>query len=291
MQSILFVFSGMNEFYMMQIDTLAKLTKYNYIHQIFFCLLLLCLTYSQQSYAYGYEVCNRPCATACWRPVIAIGAGVINATQLGESQYFPIENTVTDSFYRYSPNNSQKTQGIGDAFLGIEWGLGQTSAALQLGIGYAQTLSPMTVKGTLVQGADVASQSTFQYQYDVTIRQLLLEGKLLGTIACYYHPYIFAGAGSAFNRTSSFSTTVPPFLTFTRQYTSNTATTFTYAVGFGVDMDIDQVFRIGIGYRYSEFGKLDLGNANIDGTPVSGTLTQSNIYTNEVLMQITYAFT
>ena len=44
----------------------------------------------------------------------------------------------------------------------------------------------------------------------------------------------------------------------------------------------------GLAYRFSGLGNADLGIANIDGSYVSGALLQSNLYANEVLLQLTY---
>jgi len=61
-------------------------------------------------------------------------------------------------------------------------------------------------------------------------------------------------------------------------------------VGTGVDVDIIDHLRLGLGYRFTDFGAADLGNASYNGAPVSGTLTQSNLYANEFLAQLTWLF-
>lgn len=239
---------------------------------------------------YAYRIDPSSCCDRDWHPVLAIGAGYLSSSNLATSQNFPIINPVINAFYNYSPNSGTKTVGLIDAFLGVEWGLVTPYGLIfQLGMGYDQSTT-FNVKGTLVQGADVHSEGTFGYQYDVTLRQLLVEGKLLASIVGMYHPYIFGGIGASFNTANSFQTTVPPFLTFTRKYANNTNIGFSYSLGVGLDIDLDQVFRVGIGYRFSDFGKTQLGSATIDGVGVPGTLSQSHVYTNEVLLQITCGF-
>lgn len=230
---------------------------------------------------------GRSCWACNWYPIITIGAGGISSSKLARSQSFQIVNPIVDSFYYYTPNQGTQTNGILDGFIGFEWRLG-TKAGLMLqgGLGYDQAAS-FTVKGSLIQGADVGSEDKFTYQYNVILRQLLLEGKLLASFASYYHPYLFAGVGAAFDSASNFSTNVPYYLTLTRAYSSNNSTEFSYSVGFGIDMDLDAIFRIGIGYRFADYGNISLGKAVIDTTPVSGTLSQSNVYTNEILAQLT----
>lgn len=260
------------------------LSKKKNLKRFLIYLFSACISLSSPViFAYDY------CGYSCWRPVIALGAGYLSPTNLGVSQNFPIQNPVTDSFYDYAPNHAAETNGLVDGFIGVEWGLTQSGALLQLGLGYNQA-AEFTVKGTLTQGADVHSQAVFRYSYDVTLMQLLLEGKLLMTIAEIYHPYLFGGAGLSFVKGSSYSTSVPPFLTFTRMYANNTNTNFSYSVGAGLDIELDSTFRIGVGYRFSDYGSLKLGNAVIDTTQVSGTLSQSHIYTNEILAQVTVGF-
>ena len=138
-----------------------------------------------------------------------------------------------------------QTSGLLDAFLGAEWTI-QPDWALQLGLDYNQA-APFSANGTLVQGADVPSQDTFGYHYSILARQLLVEGKLLYTFNQRFHPYIMGGLGAAFNKSSNYYISAPPFLTFTRIYSNNSVTSFSYAAGLGIDFDITCYMRLGVG--------------------------------------------
>lgn len=231
----------------------------------------------------------RPCWESIWHPIIAVGGGYFFTSDVGKNQTFPILNPITDEFFIYHANNGSQTLGFGEAFAGVEWWL-NNKAAVQFGLAYDQTFSSIKIKGTLTQGADVPSQDVFSYRYKVILRQLMAESKLLGTFAQFYHPYLMAGAGAAFNSASDFNVNMPPFITFTREYQSNTQTSFSFVLGFGLDYDLDQVFRIGIGYRYANLGNVEFGSATIDNVPVPGTFENKNIHTNEVIAQITANF-
>lgn len=122
----------------------------------------------------------------------------------------------------------------------------------------------------------------------ISAEQFLVEGKLLYTYHCIFHPYILAGLGVSANRADNFSTNVPPFLTFTRVYSSHSETFFSYNVGAGIDFDVTNNIRLGIGYRFADFGKAQLGSARIDTTNVSGTLSQNNLFVHEILGQVTF---
>lgn len=220
-----------------------------------------------------------------WRSVIAIGGGAYFTSNTGESQTFPIQDPDTDEFYEYAPTHNSQTAGLYNAFVGVEWRL-LPNWLLQTGFDYNQTSSLYT-NGVVTQGADVQSEDIYNYHYNIVTRQLLLAGKLLYTLKQRYHPYVLVGLGAAFNQASNYSTNVPPFLTFTRMYQDNNNTSFSYAAGVGVDVDLTDNLRFGIGYRYADLGQVKLGAANIDVNSVSGTLSQSNLYANQLLAQLT----
>lgn len=220
------------------------------------------------------------------RPIIGIGGGVALVSDLGDGQTFPIVNPVTDERYHYSPRRASETLGLGNAFIGVESPI-PYALNLQLGIAYTQ-LTSGTVKGIFSQGVDASSTDFYNYRYGILFRQLLLEGKILYTFRERYHPYILVGVGSSFNKAYNYGTSVPPFLTFTRQYANHYNTDFSYAIGAGIEENLDKHFRLGIAYRFTDLGKANLGRATIDTSVVAGTLSQKHAYTNEILAQLTY---
>lgn len=220
-----------------------------------------------------------------WRPVLAIGGGTYITSHVGQSQTFPIQDPDIDEFYDYSTNHVSQTAGLFNAFIGTEWTV-YPSWLLQAGFDYNQTSSLYT-NGVLTQGADAHSENIYSYHYNVVTRQLLLAGKLLYTFKQYFHPFVFVGLGESFNQASNFSTNVPPFLTFTRVYQANNTNSFSYAAGVGLDVDLTDNLRFGISYRYTDLGKVQLGSASIDVDSVPGTLSQSNLYANQLLAQVT----
>jgi len=233
----------------------------------------------------AYALLSNSSYTRTWHPVLALGAGAASTSNLGQSQSFPIQNPTTDEFYYYFANRPTQTSGLFDGFLGTEWRF-RPKWALQMGLDYNQA-SPFSAKGTFQQGADALSADTYSYHYAVLTRQILAEGKLLYTVKCF-HPYLFGGLGVAVNSAYNYYTNVPPFLTFTRMYANNTTTSFSYAVGVGVDKDLTSHLRAGVGYRFAGLGRVKLGIPTIDTTRVSGTLSQSHLYANELLAQLTW---
>jgi len=246
-------------------------------------LITMPLIFSTSSYGFSFILNG---ANKSWHPIVSIGTGVSISSHVGKSKTFPTQNPNTDEFYDYSVYKVTQSSSLLDGFLGAEFNL-FPKWALQIGVDYNQA-TPFTAQGTLTQGADVQSEDIYHYHYRVTNKQLLLEGKLLYTTHEKYHPYLLAGVGAAFNRSNNYYTNVPPFITFTRMYQNKSTLSFSYAIGVGIDVDVTSHMRIGAGYRLADLGKIKLGNATIDTTPVNGTLTQNNLYTNEMLAQIIF---
>lgn len=221
-----------------------------------------------------------------WRPVIGLGGGVSIPQSLGAFTNFSISNPVTDLYYVYNPTNGTQTSGLFEAFLGAERELSPLFF-VQGGLAYTYTGSVL-VKGTLLQGADADSDNLYNYQYKIGTQELLLQAKFMRPYRERVFPYALGGIGVAFNRVTSFQTTVPSDLAITRAYEDNSPTSFAYRVGGGFDVSVLDHMRVGVAYRYTGMGPVGLGNSSLGGSRVSGTLKQSNLNFNEVLAQVTY---
>jgi hypothetical protein len=221
-----------------------------------------------------------------WRPLAIIEGGATTTSHVGESQNFPIQNPTTDIYYNYSAAHPTQSSGLYGIFLGIEQSI-TSPWLLQAGFDYNNNGS-FLAKGLLTQGADVPSQDVYTYQYRIRSQQLWAEGRLLYTFKTRYHPYFLVGFGTSFNKAYNYSTNVPPFLAFTRTYQNNSETSFSYEIGVGIDVDINPHWRAGLSYRFADLGKVALGNATISTTNVSGTLSQSSLYVNQMIGQLTF---
>jgi opacity protein-like surface antigen len=220
-----------------------------------------------------------------WHPLAAISGGVTNTINLGKSTSFPIINPNQDEFYQYSPNHKVQTKASGEIFLGGEH-LFYNPWLMQAGVAYTQS-AMFHPQGSLVQGADVQSQDQYQYQFDLLTRQVMLQTKWMHLTHERFYPYVLLGLGAAINTASHYTTTVPPTLTFTRVYSNKTSTGFAYRIGVGIDIDVAKHLRVGLAYRIADLGNSKLGSATIDGNKVQGSLSQSAIYSNEFLAQLT----
>ena len=220
-------------------------------------------------------------------PVISLGLGAYVTSEAGQSQNFPIQDPASDSFYNYAANQSPQAAAFMNVFFGKEWEIAERYWNMQAGLEF-NWQPGFDAKGRLTQGAQVASQNIYDYKYNITTRQLLFDAKILYTMQQIFHPYVMAGVGGALNQASNYSTNAPPNLTFTKEYNSKNNVTFSYALGFGIDIDIHYKVRLGLGYRFTNLGRVSLGGATIDGTKVQGTLSQNHLYANQIIAQLTW---
>ncbi|WP_158617441.1 outer membrane protein [Legionella sp. km772] len=188
------------------------------------------------------------------------------------------------STYTYY-TNTEKRKTVWGAALGKEFNV--SSQKIQFDLAYYH-YGAFSKSGQLVQGADAASSDVFPYQYEASIQQLLLEAKILSTFRTVMHPYAQLGLGIGFNKTQNYGVTVPDFLTFSPLYANRSQTNLAYNLGAGIDFDVTAHLRAGIGYLFSDSGKVALGNGLIDDVPITPTLKQQHFYTNTLLLQINY---
>ncbi|MES2217102.1 MAG: porin family protein [Pseudomonadota bacterium] len=222
-----------------------------------------------------------------WRPFFTVTGGAAMNSDAGDSKNFPAQNDIF-SYFNYTANHRTQTRFIGGGFLGAEISL-YPLWSLQSGISYYQP-SAFHANGTLIQGTDIDSQNQYQYEYLIQSYQLLFENKLLYHWQRYF-PYITAGLGAAWNNVGSFQADIqPPFTTFSNQFQSHNNTSFSYLLGFGVDVAVTDNLRLGIGYRFTDFGAANTGTAVLAQTNTNYTLNQSHLYSNEILGQLTVVF-
>lgn len=248
--------------------------------------LVLCISGAMFSHLTNADgIINEP-LNKNWHLMLGIGGGDTTTLNLGTSQYLPTQNPLTEEYYAYSPQNRGQSNGLFEVFMGAEHRFFEQKL-LQLGLAYDQT-GVFHPKGSFVQGADPLSLNQYNYNFNVLTRQLLAQAKFMSQYNTKYYPYLLIGLGGSFNTLSNYTTNVPPSLSYTRYYTNNTSTTFAYRFGVGIDMDIIAHARLGVGYRFANLGGFNTGASYINNVNMPGTLSQSSLYANEALVQLTY---
>jgi opacity protein-like surface antigen len=225
-----------------------------------------------------------PYLPASVHPFLSVTGGYSVVQSPSSNQQFVFSD---NSFYTLRTNSSVYHEGISGLFVGAEWRY-RPEYSMQLGVSYYQP-STFTVNGTDTQGIinSPATFDTYAYQYTLNMRQLLLEGKWLYNWKELFHPYITLGLGGAYNTAYQYGINNPVFLAFAPQFANNSTASFSYRVGLGLDVTATDNLRVGIGYRYADFGKAQLGNGAIDTIATPGSLQQTHIYVNEVVAELT----
>jgi opacity protein-like surface antigen len=218
------------------------------------------------------------------KPIISMSIGMSNT-------HFAQAQTISDDsspaiINTYSPNHTTNNNGLYSLFAGAERNL-NTRMNIQFGLAY-YFIPSSNINGTLAQsiGDSTNSANVYNYQYAISSQQLLAEGKLLFKWRKHILPYISLGIGGAINHAGNYSATPesdtagPPPL-----FSDHTQTNFSYSLGFGVDMILMPQVRLGIGYRYS-----NLGTVNLSSQDNSGQLQNKNYVSNALLTTLTYLF-
>ena len=230
--------------------------------------------------------------TTAWHgltPVVSLLGGVASI----EAKHSQTYSGTDDELFGYKASGQSKTTGFIGGFLGVEHSLPYSGFFVQAGIEYTY-LGSVSVNGLNTVGIEPQTSTLYNYNYRLQTQQVLAVGKLLATTHDIFHPYLSVGLGGAFNDASEFSATTQETgsVNLTPTFDSNTRGDFSYSVGVGVDTNVNQHVRVGLGYQFSGFGKVSLSDGRIAFNnytfPVSFVLTVPNAYANQFVAQISY---
>lgn len=172
------------------------------------------------------------------------------------------------------------------AFVGVERTFLQGLSA-QLGAS-VYIDSQLTAKGHVWQFG-VPKFDNFTYGYHIKPMRAMLTSKLLTTFPNHHslHPYLSGEIGAAFNRASNYhETPIAPLVTPMSPFGNHTETSFAWGVGLGMDCNVTQQVRVGLGYQFSNLGAASLGRTTAATT--NQALSLSHIYANQLRFQLTY---
>ena len=226
-------------------------------------------------------------------PVVSLHSGYASINAGNSTQRFI--GTDSDVFTYTNSGNAKNTGFIG-IFLGAEhvlpW-ISRPGFFMQAGVEY-NYFGNIGVKGINTVGIEPQTSTTYNYNYNVQNQQVLGTIKLFATTHERFHPYGEVGLGAAFNHTGQYNTatTETGSINLTPGFNNQGQTHFSYNLGLGVDTQVNTKIRVGLGYRYSNFGSSSLGNGTITfnnyQSPVSFTLGNANAYANQLIARISY---
>ena len=204
--------------------------------------------------------------------------------QKGQSQTVSISPPYSNY---YTVGNAEQTVADAGGFLGLEHAFTPWLIA-QLGVsGYAD--GGLNPTGDVWQLTEPRFDN-LTYSYYVHHARVMLTGKVLSTLPTYnaFHPYFSWEVGAAFNRTNRYLETplIPQSIPMT-PFASHSQESFAYGVGVGVDYNLNDMVRLGIGYQFA-----DLGSASLGVSPQQVNSTQSlsiaHLYANQLRFQLTF---
>lgn len=223
-------------------------------------------------------------------PVLTLSGGVGRyAINLKSQTYLGTD----DNVFRFYNSKGNSNVGMGGLFLGAEHALQWPGMFVQGGLEF-NAFSQGEVRGQHLVGIEPETSSLYRYSYGVKSQQLLAMAKMFTTVRDIYHPNLSAGLGASFNRSDSFSVRAleTGSLNLAPAFPAHTQTALSYSLGLGVDADISQRLRFGLGYRFSDLGKSALGAGTIginDFTePTRFTISSRNNYMNQFIAQLSY---
>lgn len=244
-----------------------------------------------------------------WNPLLTISGGDAFSQNIESSHYFPSSDPTDENFYRYQASRSDVSAPVVGLFLATDIPL-NSRLHTQIGLNYQDPFA-FDAKGTVTQGLvmidsglpDALTESTFPYHYQISAQQWLVQAKLLYQWRQGIFPYLLAGFGTSYNRSFHFSVGIsPPGTTMSNQFQNNGQWVFSYTIGLGLDLDVIEHWRVGLGYRFTDYGPSKTGNSILDRGGVNNNglvnpevtspshLSVSHLYSNELTAQVTYLF-
>lgn len=200
----------------------------------------------------------------------------------GTTQTFYLTPTIEKT---YAANTTTRALFDGEVFVGVQKSLSHTLQG-QLGLAIAAT-SNAKLSGMIWDDAD-SEFNNYTYSYKIQHTHVAVKGKLLADMGYWLIPWISGSLGVGFNNAHSFANTPTIFEAIPNaNFTSNTETALAYTVGAGVQKALSTHWQIGVGYEFSDWGKSQLHRAQ--GQTIGSGLGLSHLYTNGLLLNLTYA--
>ncbi len=215
--------------------------------------------------------------------VIGLSAGP-TWTSGNEKQTFHLE---PDLVKTYTADSNNHTFPSAEIFIGWQTPvyLIQQPLLSQIGISIAGA-DHANLNGDIWEDADPTFDN-YDYTYKVNHAHVAMKGRLIGHCNRLVEPYISASIGLGINRAYDFAITpkipeeVPaPF------FQSNTTTTFSYALGIGIQISFTPQLQAAIGYEFADWGKTQLSRA--PGQTLNQGLTLNHLYAHQLQLSLFY---
>ena len=220
--------------------------------------------------------------------VVSVGGGQQNPTGFYSHQ------TVNNGSGFSAPNNvdvyttKSSSQPLVALSVGRRWVRESTwLPAYSVGLTYQRSFST-NVGGTITQYSNPAYLN-YNYDWDISSDVVLAMLKLNLVNFHAFSPFVTAGVGGAFNRSSHYGETALPGVSSPRVsagFASKTTTQLAYVVGAGLDYQLSPQWIISAEYQYQNLGNIALGNGS--GAWAGQSLHLGTYHSNAVLVNLSY---
>lgn len=224
-----------------------------------------------------------------FHPLASLIGGISVLETSHSRAYFGTDGGV----FSYHNQDDSVTAGLLGLYLGMEKQLSQPGCLLQTGLALLH-VDNTKLHGQHAVGDEPETSTSYHYRYRLHAQQLLLVAKLLKTYRQIYHPYVAAGIGASFNHLSHFNATADETgsINLTPVFSANTHSAFTYRLGFGVDTNLSERLRLGIGYQFTDLGRARFANGRVIinqySFPSPFNLAIDHNYSNQFFAEISY---
>jgi opacity protein-like surface antigen len=184
----------------------------------------------------------------------------------------------------YTANKETDTLVEGEVFLGVHEPL---PYALQGQFGLAAAMTNSTALSGQIWDDANPEFNNYTYQYKINHKHIALKGKLIRHCDWLLSPWISASLGAGFNYAYRFNNSPAIYEALPNpDFVSHRTTSFTYALGIGLERKLTPNTQMAIGYEFADWGKSQLGRA--PGQTQGHGLSLSHFYTNGIMFNLSY---
>lgn len=244
------------------------------INHIVSAIMLLPLT----SLGWAGEMGSQPVNT--WDRVITLSGGPAwtNPGQMQQVMLLPFLSQL------YVTQSNTQTIGSGEVALSLQHPLKQHIKG-QIGLAVAAATS-IPLSGEIWQDND-PDFNNFNYAYKINHAHIAIRGKLFADYSQFIQPYLSASLGLGFNQAYNYSDTPKlPEVVSEPPFQKNTNTVFVYTLDAGIQRVFYDLWTIGIGYEFADWGKSQLSGAM--NQRVGSGLAVNHIYINQLLISLSF---
>ena len=216
--------------------------------------------------------------TSPWIMTLSLGSVSNDA---GKTQTLYVQPDVIKTYVAIKHSNSL---GSGEFFLGKERRL-RSRFQGQLGLALAAT-TDAKLHGDIWEDAD-PDFNNYTYSYKIKHAHIAVKGNLLADITNSIQLYLSSSVGIGLNHAHNFNIAAKIYEEVSAPYfTAHSSASFTYNLGAGIQKALNNHWKAGVGYEFSDWGKSGLASAPLQ--TIGSGLQLNHLYTNQLQLRLSF---